>query len=178
MVCAPSEDSDQPEHPPSLFRVFAVRMKKAWVLSYLLNAQQRLWSDWADAQADLSLRWAHIRFFSVSSRAGPYMNSPRSTAIKESIFFVYFYRRFLFRNGENNFERVSSLDSVSVPHNFISILQNQTISTHYVWFSWSFTAHSTLLRSCRTCQLTYSHFSWIGLVLQPVHQYMCTYFRQ
>ena len=31
-----------------------------WVLSYPLSAQQRLWSDWADAQADLSLRWAHI----------------------------------------------------------------------------------------------------------------------
>ena len=43
-----------------LIRVFAVRMKKAWVLSYPLSAQQRLWSDWADAQADLSLRWAHM----------------------------------------------------------------------------------------------------------------------
>ena len=32
--CAPSEDSDQPGHPPSLIRVFAFRMKKAWVLSY------------------------------------------------------------------------------------------------------------------------------------------------
>ena len=31
MTCAPSEDSDQPGHPPSLIRVFAVRMKKAWV---------------------------------------------------------------------------------------------------------------------------------------------------
>ena len=31
--------------------VFAVRMKKAWVLSYPLSAQRRLWSD---AQADLS----------------------------------------------------------------------------------------------------------------------------
>ena len=57
--CAPSQDSDQPGHPPSLIRVFAVRMKKPWVLSYLLSAQRRLWSDWADAQADLSLRWAH-----------------------------------------------------------------------------------------------------------------------
>ena len=57
--CAPSEDSDQPGHPPSLIRVFAVRMKKAWVLSYPLSAQRRLRSDWADAQADLSLRWAH-----------------------------------------------------------------------------------------------------------------------
>ena len=28
-----SEDSDQPGHPPSLIRVFNVRMNKAWVLS-------------------------------------------------------------------------------------------------------------------------------------------------
>ena len=62
MTCAPSEDSDQPGHPPSLIRVFAVRMKKAWVLSYPMSAQRRLWSDWADTQADLSLRWAHMPF--------------------------------------------------------------------------------------------------------------------
>ena len=62
MACVPSEDSDQPGHPPSLIRVFAVRMKKAWVLSYPLSAQRRLWSDWADAQADLSLHWAHSHF--------------------------------------------------------------------------------------------------------------------
>ena len=40
--CAPSEDSDQPGHPPSLIWVFAVRMKKAWVLSYPLSVQRRL----------------------------------------------------------------------------------------------------------------------------------------
>ena len=60
--CTPSEDSDQPGHPPSLIRVFTVRMKKAWVFSYPLSTQWRLWSDWADAQADLSLRWAHGHF--------------------------------------------------------------------------------------------------------------------
>ena len=60
--CAPSEDSDQPGHPPSLIRVFAVRMKKHWALSYPLSTQRRLQSDWADAQADLSLRWAHTHF--------------------------------------------------------------------------------------------------------------------
>ena len=42
MAYAPSENSDQPGHPPSLIRVFAVRMKKAWVLRYPLRAQQRL----------------------------------------------------------------------------------------------------------------------------------------
>ena len=45
-----------------VWSVFAVRMKKARVLSYPLSAQWRLWSDWADAQADLSLRWAHSHF--------------------------------------------------------------------------------------------------------------------
>ena len=52
--CAPSEDSDQPGYPPCLINVFAVRTKKAWIINYQLNAQRSLWSDWADAQADLS----------------------------------------------------------------------------------------------------------------------------
>ena len=60
--CASSKDSHQPGHPPSLIRVFVVRMKKAWVLSYPLSTQRRLWSDWVDAQADLSLCWAHSHF--------------------------------------------------------------------------------------------------------------------
>ena len=60
MICAPSEDSDQPGHPPSLIRVFAVRLKRAWALSYLLSSQRRFWSDWIDAQADPSLHWAHM----------------------------------------------------------------------------------------------------------------------
>ena len=45
-----------------VWSVFAVHLKKHWVLSYPLSAQQRLWSDWVDAQADLSLRWAHSHF--------------------------------------------------------------------------------------------------------------------
>ena len=45
-----------------VWSIFAVRMNKAWVFSYPLSAQRRLWSDWAGAQADLSLRWAHRSF--------------------------------------------------------------------------------------------------------------------
>ena len=45
MICAPNEVSDQPGHPPSLNKVFAVRMEKPWVLSYPLSGQRRLWSD-------------------------------------------------------------------------------------------------------------------------------------
>ena len=64
MACAPSEDSDQPGHPPSLIRAFLVSMKKAWVLSYTLSAQRRLWWDWAD----LSLRLAHSHFVGFVTR--------------------------------------------------------------------------------------------------------------
>ena len=68
MACTTSEDSDQPVPPRSLIRVFAVRLKKPCVLrllSYLYSALWRLWSNWADTQADLSLRWAHKPFCSV-----------------------------------------------------------------------------------------------------------------
>ena len=50
MTFVPSEDSDQPEHPPSLIRVFAV------------HSMGSLGHNFADAQADLSLRWAHRSF--------------------------------------------------------------------------------------------------------------------
>ena len=49
-------------HTPSLIRVFAVRMKKYWVLGYLFNTQWRHWSDWADAQADWVFAW-HTCYF-------------------------------------------------------------------------------------------------------------------
>ena len=37
---APRGDSDQPEHPPILIKDYADRMKKAWFLSYPLNASE------------------------------------------------------------------------------------------------------------------------------------------
>ena len=53
----------------SLIRVFAVCIKKPWVLSFPLSAKRRLWSECADAQADLSLRWVHksFRWFSCAA---------------------------------------------------------------------------------------------------------------
>ena len=42
MTCAPSKDSDQPGHPPSLIRLFHVCLKNAWVPSYPLGAELRL----------------------------------------------------------------------------------------------------------------------------------------
>ena len=60
--CAPSEDSDQPGHPPSLIRVFTVRLMGSLGPKLSLCGQRRLWSDWADAQADQSLCWAYNHF--------------------------------------------------------------------------------------------------------------------
>ena len=59
MTLVPSEDSDRPGHPLSLISVFAVCMKKGWVLSYWLTHSED-WSDWVHAQADLSLCWVHV----------------------------------------------------------------------------------------------------------------------
>ena len=62
MTCAPSEDSDQPGHPPSLIRVFIVRSMGNSGPKLSPCGQRRLWLDWADALADLSLRWVHMPF--------------------------------------------------------------------------------------------------------------------
>ena len=43
MTCAPSEDSDQPGHSPSLIRVFAWRSMGS---QECFCGQRRLWSDW------------------------------------------------------------------------------------------------------------------------------------
>ena len=58
MTWAPSEDSDQFGHP---IRVFAVRGRSLGSLvTHWVHSED--WSDWADAQADLSLRWAQTSF--------------------------------------------------------------------------------------------------------------------
>ena len=54
MACAPSEDSDQPEHPPSLIRVFAVRFMGIYGTNLSSCVQRRFWSDWTNALADLN----------------------------------------------------------------------------------------------------------------------------
>ena len=55
---APSEDSDQPTHSRSLIRIFTGHILHSQ--KFVVFCHQRIWSDCAVAQADLSLRWAHI----------------------------------------------------------------------------------------------------------------------
>ena len=77
MTFAPSEDSDQPGHPPNLIRVFAVRSTDSQGPNGPSCEQRRLWSDWADAQADLSLRWAHRLFCWFCRAAAHYFNNEK-----------------------------------------------------------------------------------------------------
>ena len=63
MAFAPSENSDQPKHSPSLIRVFAVHSMGSWGPNASSYEQPRLCSDWADAQAYLSLRWTQRPFY-------------------------------------------------------------------------------------------------------------------
>ena len=58
MICAPSEDSDQPGHPPS-----PISFRSA-LNGYFFHADiedsEQTWR--MSAQSDLSLRWAHMQF--------------------------------------------------------------------------------------------------------------------
>ena len=62
MTCAPSEDSNQPAHLPSLIRVFTVHSMGSQGPKNSSCGQRRLWSDWADAQTDLHCLWQHRSF--------------------------------------------------------------------------------------------------------------------
>ena len=62
MACAPSEDSDQPGHPPSLIRVFAWAQWEAKGQSFLHADSEDSSQTGRIAQAGLSLRWAHMPF--------------------------------------------------------------------------------------------------------------------
>ena len=58
-TCVTSKDSDQPVHPPSMARVLVYPSFNSPDAVKGTCDQRRLWSDSADAQSDLSLRWSH-----------------------------------------------------------------------------------------------------------------------
>ena len=81
MACAPSEDSDQPGHSPSLIRVFVVRSKDSQGPNAFSCGQRWLWSAWGGGggQADLSLRWAHMPFCWFCRAAAHMWTFPKSS---------------------------------------------------------------------------------------------------
>ena len=117
-------------HPPSLIRVCAVHMKKTWVLSYPLSAQPRLWSDWADAQAELNLRWEHSHFVGFVMRWSVItMQQIKSWAINLTIwclekkgvycfyFFIWYFVMYdIFIQGNNVYDLTGMLLVVPSPY--------------------------------------------------------------
>ena len=75
--CAPGEDSDQPR----LIRAFAVHSMGSWGPKVSSCGQWRLWSDWADAQADLSLRWEHRPFCWLCHKAAQIWRNNQSAIL-------------------------------------------------------------------------------------------------
>ena len=71
-TCAPSEASDQTAHSRSLIRIFTGGNLNSKVCKVSSCGQRRFWIDCADAQDDLSLRWAHMSekgFYAISRSA-------------------------------------------------------------------------------------------------------------
>ena len=77
MTCAPSKDSDHPGHRPSLIRVFAVRMKKPWVLNNTLNASR---------VSDQSAPGAHVNLFVCHAVA--HLSVPSEPRHEKTVFFL------------------------------------------------------------------------------------------
>ena len=79
----PSEDSDQPAHSRSLIRILAMRILDSQGCKVSSRGQWRLWSDCADSQADLSLRWVHMSGYSLTMRL---KYSKHNTEMKMSVY--------------------------------------------------------------------------------------------
>ena len=85
MTCAPSEDSDQPGHPQCLIRVFAVRMKKAWVLK--LPTERTAKTDWTGRMPRLiSVFAGRTVILLVLSWCGSNINSSVTGVAHQSLF--------------------------------------------------------------------------------------------
>ena len=99
LTCEPNVDSDQTAHTRSLIRVFVVRMKKLCILNYPKCAKWKLWSDWANAQVDLNLRWAHMSEGTFTDVAVYFLTKPlKYLPFTETRFFFFFFFFFFFGN--------------------------------------------------------------------------------
>ena len=61
-TCVTSKASDQSVHPPSIARIFVYLSLDSPEAAEGTYDQWRLWLDYADAQADLSLHWSHMSY--------------------------------------------------------------------------------------------------------------------
>ena len=93
---APSEDSDQPALSRSLIRIFTRRYLDSQWCKVSSCGQRRLWSDCADAQADLSLRWALMSVSTFSHVATVIMIGMLCSMKLDSFHANYFFQEVFF----------------------------------------------------------------------------------
>ena len=103
-----SEDSDQPGHPPSLIRVFAVCLMGSYGPKLSSCGQWRLWSDWADVQADLSLRWVHMPVYWFCHEAAHIWLGKGGTYLYRTFPVFYMF------DSKNNFTGKMNLNLINI----------------------------------------------------------------
>ena len=152
MTCAPSEDSDQSEHPPSLIRVFAVRMNIPWVLIYPFSTQRRPWSNWAlggSAQSDLSLRWV-LRTLCLFCHAASYIYISRSLSLGRThgLGLMVMLSHCQFQVASNfDYRRAQSVLRSTDDFNYVGLIPRLILGCHIlsILLSFSFQTRSTYL---------------------------------
>ena len=95
ILCAHNEDSDERAPPHMMIRVYADCLKTLWIIGYPNNALKRLFSDCANAQADLSLRWAYMnccRKWCARTHLSSNTECPDCTAQKRKQVCVFLFR--------------------------------------------------------------------------------------
>ena len=89
LTCASNEDSNQPVHP---CRLASSLSHEETVHSWLAKwAQWRFWSDSANAQADLNLRWAHTSENTFSDIVAHIFTIKRTQKVHTYVFGINHY---------------------------------------------------------------------------------------
>ena len=86
MTFVPSEDSDQPGHPPSLIRVFAMRSMDSLGPNFASGGQRWLWSDWSVRVAErLALPTSDHGVAGSNPAGGEILPEPKRRYIAQSL---------------------------------------------------------------------------------------------
>ena len=117
-----------------LIRVFAVRLEKARILNYPLSAQRRLWSDWADAQAVLSLRWAHMPFcWFCQDAAHLFLHNCKNINLKSFNFHLKLWQMMMSLYFPNRFRILFKKKSEVLISAFDLVFKSQFALLHFIF---------------------------------------------
>ena len=114
-------------------------------LSYPLSAQQRLRTDWADAQADLGLRWVHshfvgfvMRWLILNGTDIPVYSCKQRRLWKDTVFCVYTSYQDFFGLNSLLFYDFQSIfrEYVSSNHKKKKVMNIATSLFHCIYICW------------------------------------------